>query len=88
MRSSAPGWSSASSWPSSTRTPIQLLVLSAIVNGVAAGPFLIVMMLITRDEQIMGRYRNGRLAQVLGWSTTTIMCVAGGYGVWYTISGG
>ncbi|WP_349897919.1 Nramp family divalent metal transporter [Parafrigoribacterium soli] len=68
--------------------PIGLLVLSAIVNGIAAGPFLIVLMLISRDREIMGKYRNGRLAATLGWATTGIMCVAGVYGVWYTLAGG
>jgi len=68
--------------------PIGLLVLSAIVNGIAAGPFLIVMMLISRDRNIMGKYRNGRLAATIGWATTVIMCAAGAYGIWYTIFGG
>ena len=68
--------------------PIRLLVLSAIVNGIAAGPFLLVMMLISRDRRIMGRYANGRVAAALGWTTTVVMCVAGGYGVWYTLAGG
>lgn len=67
--------------------PIGLLVLSAVVNGIAAGPFLIVMMLISRDKNIMGKYRNGRLAATLGWATTAIMCIAGIYGIWYTIFG-
>lgn len=68
--------------------PIQLLVLSAIVNGIAAGPFLLVMMLISRDRGIMGRFANGRVAATLGWATTGLMCVAGAYGVWYTLTGG
>jgi NRAMP (natural resistance-associated macrophage protein)-like metal ion transporter len=68
--------------------PIGLLVLSAIVNGIAAGPFLIVIMLISRDRQIMGKHRNGKLAATLGWATTAIMCVAGAYGIWFTITGG
>jgi Mn2+/Fe2+ NRAMP family transporter len=67
--------------------PIQLLVLSAIVNGIAAGPFLIVMMLIARDRRIMGDYRNHWLAQTMGWITTIIMCVAGAYGLWYAFLG-
>ena len=67
--------------------PIGLLVLSAIVNGIAAGPFLIVIMLISRDRKLMGKHRNGRLAATMGWATTGIMCVAGAYGIWYTISG-
>lgn len=68
--------------------PIRLLVLSAVVNGIAAGPFLVVMMLISRDRRIMGRYVNGRLAATLGWATTVVMCVAGAYGIWYTLAGG
>ncbi|TFC07572.1 divalent metal cation transporter [Cryobacterium sp. MDB2-33-2] len=67
--------------------PIGLLVLSAIVNGIAAGPFLIVMMLISRDRTIMGKYRNGKLAATMGWTATAIMCVAGAYGIWYTLNG-
>jgi NRAMP (natural resistance-associated macrophage protein)-like metal ion transporter len=67
--------------------PIGLLVLSAIVNGIAAGPFLIVMMLISRDRTLMGKHRNGKLAATLGWATTGIMCIAGGYGIWFTIAG-
>ncbi|KQV07107.1 hypothetical protein [Leifsonia sp. Root112D2] len=68
--------------------PIHLLVLSAIVNGIAAGPFLIIIMIISRDETIMGKYRNRWLAQTLGWIVTVVMCVAGLYGIWFTISGG
>jgi len=67
--------------------PIQLLVLSATVNGIAAGPFLIVVMLIARDRELMGRYRNGRLAATLGWTTTGIMLVAGAVGLWLTVTG-
>lgn len=67
--------------------PIGLLVLSAVVNGIAAGPFLIVTMLIARDAKIMGKYRNGKLASTLGWGITLIMCVAGIAGIWFTITG-
>jgi Mn2+/Fe2+ NRAMP family transporter len=67
--------------------PIQLLVLSAVVNGIAAGPFLIIIMLISRDTKIMGIYVNGRLANTMGWIVTAVMCVAGAYGIWYTVFG-
>lgn len=46
--------------------PIRLLILSAIVNGIAAGPFLIVVMLISGDRAVMGKYVNGKLAATLG----------------------
>ena len=68
--------------------PIELLILSAIVNGIAAGPFLVVIMLISRNQKIMGKHRNGRLAATMGWATTVIMCVAGAYGIWFTVTGG
>ena len=68
--------------------PIEMLILSAIVNGIAAGPFLIVIMLISRNEKIMGEHRNGKLAAIMGWATTVIMCVAGAYGIWFTVTGG
>ncbi|GAB3559622.1 divalent metal cation transporter [Arthrobacter alkaliphilus] len=67
--------------------PIQLLILSAIVNGVAAAPFLIVTMLISGDRKIMGEYRNGKLAAALGWGTTAIMVVTGCTGIWVAIAG-
>lgn len=67
--------------------PIGLLVLSAMINGIAAAPFLIVTMLISRDKELMGNYRNGKLAATLGWATTGIMVVAGAVGIWTTITG-
>ncbi|HEY8699625.1 MAG TPA: Nramp family divalent metal transporter [Arthrobacter sp.] len=67
--------------------PIGLLIFSAIINGVAAAPFLIVTMLISRDKEIMGEYRNGKLAATLGWTTTAIMVVAGSIGIYTTITG-
>ena len=56
--------------------PIKLLVISASLNGVAAAPFLLLVMLIARDRRIMGEHRNGRLAAAIGWVTTGIMAVA------------
>jgi Mn2+/Fe2+ NRAMP family transporter len=56
--------------------PIRLLVLSAIVNGLAAAPFLIAVMLISSDRRIMGERRNGRLANSLGWLTVALMVSA------------
>jgi Mn2+/Fe2+ NRAMP family transporter len=56
--------------------PIKLLVLSAIVNGVAAVPFLVLMMVISDSRAVMGEHRNGRAARLLGWATTALMAVA------------
>jgi Mn2+/Fe2+ NRAMP family transporter len=56
--------------------PIKLLVLVAVINGVAAAPFLALLMLIANDKTIMGEYTNGRLARILGWGTTILMTAA------------
>ena len=67
--------------------PIGLLVFSALINGIAAAPFLIITMLIARDRTIMGEYRNGKLAGTLGWITAGIMVIAGGFGIWSSFTG-
>jgi NRAMP (natural resistance-associated macrophage protein)-like metal ion transporter len=67
--------------------PIGLLILSAVVNGIAAAPFLIVTMLISGDKNIMGKYRNGKPATIIGWATAAIMAVAGAVGIWTTVTG-
>jgi NRAMP (natural resistance-associated macrophage protein)-like metal ion transporter len=56
--------------------PISLLVLVAIVNGIAAAPFLIVVMIISHNRALMGASRNGALAAVLGWGTVALMTAA------------
>jgi NRAMP (natural resistance-associated macrophage protein)-like metal ion transporter len=56
--------------------PIKLLVLVAVLNGVAAAPFLVVVMLVSSNQRLMGEYVNGKAAKVLGWLTATIMAAA------------
>src|SRR3984893_1834885 len=56
--------------------PIRLLVFVAVLNGVAAAPFLVLVMLISNDNKIMGGYSNGKVARFIGWSTAALMAVA------------
>jgi Mn2+/Fe2+ NRAMP family transporter len=56
--------------------PVQLLVISAYINGVAAAPSLLLIMLISNNSQIMGEHRNGRIAACLGWITFALMSTA------------
>lgn len=65
--------------------PVSLLVFSAMINGIAAAPFLVVVMLIAGSRTLMGDYRNGRLASFFGWLTVAIMGVAGLAGLYVTI---
>jgi NRAMP (natural resistance-associated macrophage protein)-like metal ion transporter len=56
--------------------PIKLLVFVAVLNGVIAAPFLVVVMSVSSNKKLMGEYVNGKAAKVLGWSTATLMAVA------------
>jgi Mn2+/Fe2+ NRAMP family transporter len=56
--------------------PIRLLVFVAVLNGIAAAPFLVLVMLIANDAKIMGDYVNGKVARFIGWSTAALMAVA------------
>lgn len=55
---------------------MKLLVIVALVNGLAAAPFLVVVMLISGNRRMMGEHRNGRLARTLGWLTVGLMGAA------------
>jgi NRAMP (natural resistance-associated macrophage protein)-like metal ion transporter len=53
--------------------PITLLVFVAVVNGVAAAPFIIITMIVSSNPTIMGEYVNGRAAKLLGWLAAALM---------------
>lgn len=56
--------------------PIKLLIFVAVLNGVIAAPFLIVVMKVSSSKRLMGDYVNGEAAKVLGWTTAALMGVA------------
>jgi len=56
--------------------PIKLLVLVAVINGVAAAPFLFVVMRVSSSQRLMGKDVNGLTANILGWLTVAIMAAA------------
>jgi NRAMP (natural resistance-associated macrophage protein)-like metal ion transporter len=56
--------------------PIKLLIFVAVLNGVIAAPFLIVVMKVSSTKRLMGDYVNGKAAKILGWSTAALMSIA------------
>jgi len=56
--------------------PIKLLILVAVINGVAAAPFLVVVMCVSSSAGLMGDSVNGNAAKILGWLTAAIMAAA------------
>ena len=55
--------------------PIKALFWSAVINGVAAVPIMIVMMLMTSNKNITGGLRLPTLQRVIGWIATGVMFV-------------
>jgi Mn2+/Fe2+ NRAMP family transporter len=60
--------------------PIKALVLSAVLNAIAAVPVMALIMRMASDGRIMGKFKISRRSCVLGWLATAVMGVAsGGY---------
>ncbi len=57
-------------------SPIRMLYYSAIANGLAAPPLMIIIMLVANNERVMGERTNTRSLNVLGWAATALMATA------------
>jgi Mn2+/Fe2+ NRAMP family transporter len=56
--------------------PMRALVLAGIVQGFSTPPLMLLIMLLTNREAIMGNRTNGRIINVLGWITTAVISSA------------
>ena len=56
--------------------PARALYWAAVVNGILAGPLMIMMMLIVRNPRAMGRLTVSKRQQILGWLATIVMIAA------------
>jgi len=52
---------------------IEALFWSAVINGVAAVPVMVLMMLLAINPDVMGSYTVGRTVKVIGWCATFAM---------------
>jgi NRAMP (natural resistance-associated macrophage protein)-like metal ion transporter len=57
-------------------SPIRMLFLSALINGLLAPPLLLLVMLVGSNPAVMGTRANGPWLSVLGWLTTALMFAA------------
>ncbi|MEX2008107.1 MAG: Nramp family divalent metal transporter [Candidatus Spechtbacterales bacterium] len=53
--------------------PFRLLYFTAVLNGFAAPPIIIMMLFIANNKKIMGKYTNGWFSNMLGWGIVLIM---------------
>jgi Mn2+/Fe2+ NRAMP family transporter len=56
--------------------PISALYWSAVINGVVAVPVMTIMMLMTANEQVMGKFRVTGWLRWLGWMSTAAVTVS------------
>jgi Mn2+/Fe2+ NRAMP family transporter len=58
--------------------PMRALVLAGIVQGFSTPPLMLLIMIMTNRQSIMGDKVNGRTVNILGWTTTAIIFAASG----------
>ncbi len=57
--------------------PIKALIYSAVANGIVAPVILVLIVLIARNEHIMGEWKNGKISGSIGWLLTGLMAISG-----------
>jgi NRAMP (natural resistance-associated macrophage protein)-like metal ion transporter len=60
----------------SSINPIRALFWSAVLNGVAAVPLMIAMMIVASSHKVMGKFTESRRILFFGWGATTVMAAA------------
>lgn len=60
----------------SSISPIRALFWSAVINGIVAVPVMVVMMVITANPEIMGKFPVSGVLKTVGWAATFIMAAA------------
>jgi NRAMP (natural resistance-associated macrophage protein)-like metal ion transporter len=68
-------------------SPIQALIYSAILYGLTAPVLIAIILHISNNKKIMGKYTNGRVSNFLGFAALILMSVAAGVLVYLEISG-
>ncbi len=57
--------------------PIKALIYSAVVNGLIAPVILVLIVLLSSNAKIMGRWVNGKITNIFGWLAVVLMTLAG-----------
>ncbi len=58
--------------------PMRALFWSAVLNGLAAVPLMIAMMIVVSRHQVMGQFTATRPLLIVGWAATLVMTLASG----------
>jgi Mn2+/Fe2+ NRAMP family transporter len=55
---------------------IMTLIYTAIINGIVDVPMLFIIMRLSNDKKILGEWTNGKVFNIIGWTTVTVNAVA------------
>jgi Mn2+/Fe2+ NRAMP family transporter len=56
--------------------PIRALFLSAVINGIVAVPLMVMLMLMSANSAVVGKFSPPPYLRVAGWAATAVMLVA------------
>jgi Mn2+/Fe2+ NRAMP family transporter len=56
--------------------PAKMLFWSAVINGLLAPPLILLVILLTSSQKVMGKRVNSPLLKYLGWATFGVMTAA------------
>ena len=65
--------------------PIKALLYSAIANGLVAPVILICIVHISGNEKIMGRHKNSKVMNIIGWIIVSLMSLTAMAAIWSLI---
>ncbi|MFI5156368.1 MAG: NRAMP family divalent metal transporter [Chitinophagales bacterium] len=57
-------------------SPIQGLIYAAVLYGLTAPVLIVIILHISNNKRIMGKFTNGKLSNILGFATLVLMSVA------------
>ncbi|HEY4161181.1 MAG TPA: Nramp family divalent metal transporter [Candidatus Saccharimonadales bacterium] len=57
--------------------PIKALIYAAMINGIVAPVVMVLILRISSNKKLMGKWATGPVAQLVGWLTTIAMAAAG-----------
>ncbi|MFL5428966.1 MAG: Nramp family divalent metal transporter [Myxococcales bacterium] len=64
---------------------LKIMLLSQTANGVLLPFILVFMLLLARDERLMGRYRNGPALGAIAWGTTVVLVLLTVAMIWFSL---
>jgi NRAMP (natural resistance-associated macrophage protein)-like metal ion transporter len=56
---------------------VRALFWAAVLNGIVAGPLMLVIMIMASDRKVMGRFRIPLYLKFIGWAATVVMFCTG-----------